>query len=115
MNWSNGAAIRAVRQNIYGLSESYDPDRVHTDADADQYATWTYQDVATDTGYSDGLQAGLSDVRLGRDFKPEKHEAYENAKHGYRHEYGDKGLYVEQYRKAFLRGYEDAANRRSPR
>jgi hypothetical protein len=113
--YDDGYYNKPIRQNIYRLSESYDPDRVHVDVDANQYANWTYQDVATDTGYRDGLQAGLSDMRLGRDFRPEKHEAYENGKHGYRHEYGDKGLYVEQYRKAFLRGYEDAMNRRNSR
>jgi hypothetical protein len=69
--------------------------------------------VATDTGYRDGLQAGLSDARQRKDFKPEKHEAYEDGKHGYRKEYGDKKLYKEQYRKGFLRGYEDAFNRKS--
>jgi hypothetical protein len=52
-------------------------------------------------------------VRQRKDFKPEKHEAYEDGKHGYRKEYGDKKLYIEQYRKGFLRGYEDAFNRKS--
>lgn len=114
--YDDGYYNKPIRQNIYGLREDYDPDRVpRTDADADRYVGWTYQDVATDTGYRDGLQAGLADVRLGRDFKPEKHEAYEDAKHGYRHEYGDRKLYAEQYRKAFLRGYEDATNRRYSR
>jgi hypothetical protein len=42
-----------------------------------------------------------------------KHEAYEDGKHGYRKDYGDKKLYKEQYRKGFLRAYEDAFNRRS--
>jgi hypothetical protein len=113
--YDDGYYNKPVRQNVYRLSESYDPDRVRVDVEADLYPTWTYQDVATDTGYRDGLQAGLSDVRLGKDFRPEKHEAYEHGTHGYRHEYGDKSLYVEQYRKAFLRGYEDATNRRFSR
>jgi len=69
--------------------------------------------VATDAGYRDGLPAGLSDLRQRKAFKPEKHEAYEDGKHGYRKEYGDKKLYIEQYRKGFLRGYEDSFNRKS--
>src|ERR1700682_488229 len=92
--------------------QGYDQRVRRTDADANAYANGSYQDVATDTGYRDGLQAGLSDLRQRKNFKPEKHEAYEDGKHGYRKEYGDKKLYKEQYRKGFLRGYEDAFNRK---
>jgi flagellar biosynthesis/type III secretory pathway protein FliH len=112
--YDDGYYDKPIRQNIYGLNESYDPDRVpRTDADAGSYANWTYEDVAMDTGYRDGLQAGLSDMRQRKDYKPERHESYEDGKHGYRKEYGDKKLYVEQYRKGFLRGYEDSFNRRT--
>jgi len=112
--YDDGYYDKPVRHSVYGLQENYDPDRVpRTDVDADGYTNWSYQDVATDTGYRDGLQAGLSDLRQRKDFKPEKHDAYEDAKHGYRKNYGDKQLYKEQYRKAFLRGYEDAFNRKS--
>lgn len=114
--YDDGYYDKPIRHNVYGLNESYDPDRVpRTDADAPGYSNWSYEDVATDTGYRDGLQAGLSDLRQHKDFKPEKHDAYEDGKHGYRKEYGDKKLYVEQYRKGFLRGYEDAQNRKYQR
>src|ERR1700738_232474 len=67
---------KPVRHSVYALDDSYDPDRVpRTEADANGYANWSYQDVATDAGYRDGLQAGLSDVRQRKDFKPDKHEA----------------------------------------
>ena len=112
--YDDGYNGKPVRHTVYGLQDSYDPDRVpRSDADADGYANWSYQDVAADTGYRDGLQTGLSDLRQRKDFKPEKHEAYEDGNHGYRKEYGDKKLYKEQYRKGFLRGYEDAFNRKS--
>jgi hypothetical protein len=111
--YDDGYYDRPIRKNIYGLNDRYDPDRLpRTDADADSYANWSYSDVALDTGYRDGLQAGQNDVRQHKDFKPEKHDAYEDGNHGYRKNYGDKNLYKEQYRKAFLRGYEDAFNRR---
>jgi len=98
--YDDGYYDKPIRHSVYGLNDSYDPDRVpRSDADADAYANWSYQDVATDTGYRDGLQAGLSDLRQRKDFKPEKHEAYEDGKHG--------------YRKGFLRGFEDAFNRKS--
>jgi hypothetical protein len=112
--YDDGYYDKPVRHSVYGLNDSYDPDRVpRSDADANDYANWSYEDVATDTGYRDGLQAGLSDLRQHKEFKPEKHEAYEDGKHGYRRDYGDKKLYIEQYRKGFMRGYEDAYNRKS--
>jgi hypothetical protein len=112
--YDDGYYDKPVRHTVYGLNESYDPDRVpRSDADADAYVNWSYEDVAMDTGYRDGLQAGLSDLRQRKDFKPDKHEAYEDGNHGYRKEYGDKKLYKEQYRKGFLRGYEDSFNRKS--
>jgi hypothetical protein len=110
--YDDGYYGKPIRQNIYGLRDNYDPDQVpRSDADASGYANWTYEDVANDTGYRDGLQAGLSDLRQHKDFKPERHEAWEDGKHGYRKEYGDKKLYIEQYRKGYLRGYEDSYNR----
>src|ERR1700732_2418554 len=79
--YDDGYYDKPVRHTVYGLEDSYDPDRVpRSDADANGYAHWSYPDVATD---------------------------------GYRKDYGDKKLYKEQYRKGFLRGYEDAFNRKS--
>ena len=64
--------------------------------------------MATDIGYRDGLSAGQNDLRNRKQYRPEKHDAYEDADHGYRKDYGDKNRYKEQYRKGFMRGYEDA-------
>jgi hypothetical protein len=110
--YDDGYYDKPIRHNVYGLNDSYDPDRVPR-SDANVSADRSYEDMATDTGYRDGLQAGLNDVRRRKDFKPEKHETYEDGKHGYRKDYGDKKLYKEQYRQGFLRGYEDAFNRKS--
>ena len=112
--YDDGYYDKPIRQNIYGLNGNYDPDRApRTEADADGYADWSHLDVATDTGYRDGLQAGWSDLQARKEFKPDKHDSYEDGNHGYRKEYGDKKLYKEQYRKGFLRGYEDSYNRKS--
>ena len=111
--YDDGYNDKPMRRDIYGLSDSYDPDRrPRTDADGEYYEKWQYSDVAGDTGYRDGLQAGYKDLRERKDFHPEKHDAYEDGNHGYRKNYGDKNLYKEQYRKAFIRGYEDAFNRK---
>jgi hypothetical protein len=111
--YEDGYKNRPVRSDIYGQSESYDPDRIpRNDDDGRYYPSWGYSDVAFDTGYRDGLSAGRSDYAARKDFKPEKHDSYEDGDHGYRKQQGSKERYKEQYRKGFLRGYEDAFNRR---
>jgi hypothetical protein len=107
--YDDGYNNKPVRGDVYGVRDEYDPDRVpRRDEDADAYAKWAYTDVATDIGYRDGLSAGQNDLRNHKQYRPEKHDAYEDADHGYRKDYGDKNLYKEQYRKGFMRGYEDA-------
>src|SRR5215470_16119104 len=111
--YEDGFKNRPIRAEIYGLKDPYDPDRIaRSDEDARGYANWGYADVAFDTGYRDGLSAGRTDYATRKDFKPEKHDSYEDGDHGYRKRYGTKEQYKEQYRKGFLRGYEDAFNRR---
>ena len=81
------------------------------DPESDRYAKWGYSDVALDTGYRDGLSAAQKDLRERKDYRPEKHDSYEDGDHGYHKNYGDKKLYKDEYRKGFLRGYQDAFNR----
>jgi hypothetical protein len=111
--YDDGYKNRPVRTDLYRLNDNYDPDRVpRSDEDAQSYADWGYSDVAFDTGYRDGLSAGSKDFRDGKKYRPEKHDSYEDAHHGYRKSYGPKDQYKEQYRKGFLRGYDDAFNTR---
>jgi hypothetical protein len=110
--YDDGYNGRPIRSDIYGLDDRYDPDQLpRGNADSDAYRGWGYSDVALDTGYRDGLQAGQTDSRQHKNFNPTKHEAYEDANHGYRKDYGNKNLYKDQYRKGFVRGYEDAFGR----
>ena len=111
--YEDGYKNRPIRAEIYGLKEPYDPDRVpRSDEDARGYANWSYSDVAFDTGYRDGLSAGRYDFNDGKNYRPEKHDSYEDGHHGYRKSFGTREQYKEQYRKGFLRGYDDAFNRR---
>lgn len=110
--YQDGYKNRPLRSDIYGLRDPYDPDRVPRGEDGRYYANWGYADVAFDTGYRDGLGAGSKDYRDRKDYRPEKHDSYEDGDHGYRKSYGSKDQYKEQYRKGYLRGYEDAFNRR---
>ncbi len=70
-----------------------------------------YSDVAYDIGYRDGLEAARSDWRKHKDYRPEKHDNYEDASHGYHDSYGPKNAYKAQYRQGFLRGYQEAYTR----
>jgi hypothetical protein len=111
--YEDGYNNRPIRLKTYSLDDSYDPDRApRTEADARYYEKWGYSDVAMDTGYRDGLSAGAKDFRERKDYRPEKHDSYEDGDHGYRKAYGSKDQYKEAYRKGFLRGYDDAFNRR---
>jgi len=111
--YEDGYKKRPIRSEVYSLRDDYDPDRVpRNDEDARHYEKWSYSDVALDTGYRDGLSAGRKDFSEKKDFRPEKHDSYEDGDHGYRKSFGTKDQYKEQYRKGFLRGYEDAFNRR---
>lgn len=113
--YDDGFNDRPIRSNVYGVNgDTYDPDRnPRRDEDADAYAKWGYSDVALDTGYRDGLSAGQKDLRDHKDYRPEKHDAYEDGNHGYHKNYGDKNQYKQQYRKGFIRGYEDAFHTRT--
>jgi hypothetical protein len=111
--YEDGFKNRPIRADIYGLRDDYDPDRIARREEDDRYYhNWSYADVAFDTGYRDGLSAGRHDFTEKKDYRPEKHDAYEDGDHGYRKSYGTKEQYKEQYRKGFLRAYEDAFNRR---
>ena len=102
--YNDGYKNRPLRSDIYGLRERYDPDRVQRGEEGRYYTNWGYADVAFDTGYRDGVSR--------KDYRPEKHDSYEDGDHGYRKSYGTKDQYKDQYRKGYLRGYEDAFNRR---
>ncbi len=112
--YDDGYFGKQTRSSVYGLNDDrYDPDQVRRpDLGDDAYSRWNYSDVAFDTGYRDGLGAGQKDWRDRKEYRPERHDSFEDANHGYHKSYGDKSLYKEQYRKGFLRGYDDAFNRR---
>lgn len=71
-----------------------------------------YFDGAFETGYRDGMEAAHSDWRKHKGYRPEKHDNYEDASHGYHDSYGPKNAYKQRYRQGFLRGYEDAGTGR---
>ena len=112
--YDDGYNNHRVRSDVYGLgNDAYDPDirGGRPDPESDRYSRWGYSDVGFDTGYRDGLSAAQKDLRDRKEYRPEKHDAYEDGDHGYHKSYGDKGRYKDEYRKGFVRGYQDAFNR----
>lgn len=98
---------RSRLQQTFGRRD-YDPDRYRGD-DARIYREhrWSSQDVASDIGYRDGVNAGMRDVSENRPFSPHTHEAWTNADHGYSESYGDRSDYIHNYRAAYESGYRD--------
>lgn len=66
--------------------------------------------VAFRVGYQDGLIAGEKDHRHNKNFRPSKHDRYEDADHGYRHEHGSKKEYKSGYREGYLARYQRGYN-----
>lgn len=107
--YDDGYYNRPIRSKVW-FDERYNPD-LRRQEDPDRYPNAGYTDVAFDNGYRDGLKAGQDDFRDHKDFKPQRHDSYEDADHGYHARYGNKNSYKEQYRKGFVRGYEDSYSR----
>jgi len=86
---------------------NFNPDRPGQDTTVWIYRdrNWEVQDVASDVGYRDGINAAMRDFREGKRYKPEDHDAYKDADHGFDSKYGSKDAYRQAYRAAFEQGY----------
>ena len=113
-NKGYGANSRENADDPYSRNNSYDPyarDNGRGNGNANRDRGYGSQTAAGDVGYREGMTAGEKDRRKWKDFRPQKNDSYQDANHGYRKEYGDKNFYKDQYREAFVRGYEDGYGR----
>lgn len=104
----NGSQSRL--EEIYGYRDrTFDPDRNREDRTVTIYTErhWGYQDVAADVGYRDGVNAGLNDFREHHSYRPQEHDAWKDADHGYSSAFGSKEAYKQAYRAAYEAGYRD--------
>jgi len=92
---------------IYGTN-SADRARGTADRSDDIYSGWSASHVASDLGYRDGLVAGQSDYQRHLDPRPEAQRDFRDGDDGYRPTYGDRLVYQQQYRDAFVQGYRDS-------
>jgi hypothetical protein len=112
-DWQDGDN-RGPRDNRYNSNPYYNRDDGYGRNDrARQYGNGDYgnQNVAYNFGYQDGVIQGQKDRNKGKEFRPRKNDRFEDADHGYHREFGNKDYYKQQYRQAFIRGYEDGYSR----
>ena len=64
-------------------------------------------DVASQSGYNDGYDAGLRDAQGRRKFDPISEGRYRSGDHGYDGDYGSRDAYKVRYRDGFRSGYEE--------
>jgi hypothetical protein len=108
---------KKLEQLFLYTDPNYDPDKTAEDPTVLIYRErhFTYEDVAGDLGYRDGLNAGLKDFRKGDKFNPHDHDAYKNAEHGYDKAYGSKDDFKRAYRQSYETGYRDGFGLPNPR
>ena len=61
--------------------------------------------VAREVGFRDGAQVAREDMWRGKRFNPNPRGRYDDADHGYRHQFGNKREYRERYSEAYREGY----------
>ncbi len=99
---------RARLEEIFRYEDpKFDVDRPGEDRTVVIYRDrkWSYQDVANDVGYRDGINAGLKDFQEGKKFDPQRHDSFKDADHGYDKAFGPKDDYKRAYRAAYEAGY----------
>jgi len=60
---------------------------------------------AAQLGFEDGRRDGERDLMTRHSFRPTHGENYRHADRGYRHEFGDRRFYRDEYRAAYVEGY----------
>jgi hypothetical protein len=71
----------------------------------------TYRSSAADYGYREGFDKGREDAGDGDRYDPRRHKWYREGDRHYNSRYGPRDLWKDEYRRAFLQGY-DAGYRR---
>lgn len=80
----------------------------------DNYREWSRRNalqVARQQGYSYGMNVGAADAQRGQSFNPQRSRYYRNGTGGYSSSYGNRGVYRQVFRDAFIQGYRDGFQR----
>jgi hypothetical protein len=63
--------------------------------------------AAAQIGYRDGLEAGREDANDRGNYDPRRAKRYREGDHDYNNRYGSRDQYKQDYRAAFVQGYEE--------
>jgi hypothetical protein len=80
----------------------------------DNYGEWSRRNavqVARQQGYSYGMNVGAADAQRGQSFNPQRSRYYRSGEAGYSSSYGNRGVYRQVFRDAFIQGYRDGFQR----
>ena len=80
----------------------------------DNYRDWSRRNalqVARQQGYSYGMNVGAADAQRGQSFNPQRSRYYRSGTAGYSSSYGNRGVYRQVFRDAFIQGYRDGFQR----
>jgi hypothetical protein len=66
-----------------------------------------YSSPAAQIGYRDGQEAGRDDAGNRGNYDPRRAKRYREGDHDYDNRYGSRDQYKQDYRAAFVQGYED--------
>lgn len=71
-----------------------------------------YRSTAAEYGYREGFEKGREDARDGDRYDPRRHGWYRDGDRHYDRRYGSRDQWKDEYRRAFLQGYDDGYRRR---
>ena len=80
----------------------------------DNYGEWSRRNavqVARQQGYSYGMNVGAADAQRGQSFNPQRSRYYRSGTAGFSSSYGNRGVYRQVFRNAFIQGYRDGFQR----
>jgi hypothetical protein len=69
--------------------------------------SYQFRQSALNAGYNEGIKEGRKDRNNGERFDYRDEEDYRNANTGYSSRFGDRQLYAQYFREAFINGYTD--------
>lgn len=66
----------------------------------------SWQNMAREMGYQDGINDGLKDFRTGHSYRPTQGDNYKSASRGYSSRFGGKDAFKQFYREGYASGYQ---------
>lgn len=102
-------AQRAQRRSGYGQYGGYN-NGGYNNGGYDSYGyggSYELRQTALNAGYNEGRKAGMEDRSRGRGYNYASDSDYRNADKDYNSRFGNRALYQQYFRQAFVNGYAD--------